>query len=209
MIVEIGQWVLRQACIDRYRWGSERGGDTFVMAVNISTHQLMAPGFVAMVAAVLAGTNTNPELLSLEITEGVFVQDAKRALIVLTELKQVGLQLALDDFGTGYSSLSYLKRFPVDIVKLDRSFIADLGQDKTSHAIVLKIIELAHLLDLAVVSEGVETAEQHKELKALDSDFCQGFHFAKPMSADMLDSFRESGHAGLNLDLPIPFAALA
>ena len=138
------------------------GGDSLRISVNVSARQLMVPEFPAVVRAVLATTNTDPRLLTIEITESVFLQDARRALVVLTELKQLGLLLALDDFGTGYSSLSYLKGFPVDIVKLDQSFISDLGQDRTSHAIVMKIIELAHLLDLTVVSEGVETAEQHE-----------------------------------------------
>ena len=185
-IVEIGSWVLTQACSDRHRWGRERMQDDFVMAVNVSAHQLMAPDFAAMVESVLDCTNTRPEHLTLEITENVFVQDTTRALIVLDELKELGLRIALDDFGTGYSSLSYLKQFPVDVVKLDQSFISDLAEDAASHAIVSKIIELAHLLDLSVISEGVETAEQLREVSTLGSDFCQGFYFARPVSADLL-----------------------
>ena len=107
--------------------------------------------------------------------------------MVLTELKELGLRLALDDFGTGYSSLSYLKRFPVDIVKIDQSFITDLIRDKSSYAIVSKTIELAHLLDLAVICEGVETVEQHRAVASLGSDFCQGYFFARPMDAGRID----------------------
>ena len=118
------------------------------MSVNVSAQQLMAPDFVATVAEVLAATETPPGLLTLEITEGAFVQDPKRALVVLNDLKELGVLLALDDFGTGYSSLSYLKQFPVDILKIDRTFTADLVHDQASHAIVTKIIELAHMLDL-------------------------------------------------------------
>jgi diguanylate cyclase (GGDEF)-like protein len=190
-ITEIGRWVLTQACLDRQRWvdGSDDTGSG--VAVNVSAHQLMAPDFVSMVNGVLARTGTDPDQLTLEITEGVFVHDPGRALIVLTNLRKLGLHVALDDFGTGFSSLNYLKHFPVDIVKLDRSFIADLGRDAASHAIVTKIIELAHLLNISVVSEGVETEEQNDEVRLLGSDFSQGFYIARPMAADVVGAFRE------------------
>ncbi len=126
--------------------------------------------------------------MTLEITEGALVRDTQRAHIVLNELKQLGLLLALDDFGTGYSSLSYLKRFPVDVVKIDQSFITDIARDRSSHAIVSKTIELAHLLDLSVVCEGVETHEQHLAIAGLGSDLCQGFFFGPPMSMATFDS---------------------
>ena len=189
VIVEIGRWVLNQACIDRRRWVTDWDNDTFAMAVNISAHQLMAPDFASMVKSALASTSTCANLLTLEITEGAFVRDPERALVVLTELKHLGLLLALDDFGTGYSSLSFLKEYPVDIVKLDQSFVLDILHDRASHAIVTKIIELAHLLDLEVVSEGVETVEQYQEVATLGSDLCQGFYFAKPMTVDTLGDF--------------------
>jgi EAL domain-containing protein (putative c-di-GMP-specific phosphodiesterase class I) len=111
---------------------------------------------------------------------------------VLTELKQLGMSLALDDFGTGYSSLAYLKRFPVDAVKIDQSFIADLPHNASSHAIVSKTIEMAHLLDLIVVCEGVETEAQHRVLTELGSDFCQGFYFARPMGVECLEAQMKS-----------------
>jgi diguanylate cyclase (GGDEF)-like protein len=186
VIIEIGNWVLTQACSDRHRWGKGPRDSDFAIAVNVSAHQLMAPDFSTMVSGILEGTNTRPEYLTLEITESVFVQDATRALIVLDELKKLGIRLSLDDFGTGYSSLAYLKEFPVDYVKIDQSFISDLGHDKASHAIVSKVIELAHLLELRVISEGVETAEQHRQVMALGSDFCQGFYFARPVPAEFL-----------------------
>jgi EAL domain-containing protein (putative c-di-GMP-specific phosphodiesterase class I) len=145
---------------------------------------------VSMVAAVLADTDTDPDHLTLEITEGVLVRDTKRAHNVLTELKGLGVLLALDDFGTGYSSLSYLKRFPVDIVKIDRSFITDVVGNRSSHAIVSKTIELAHLLGLEVICEGVETQEQYATISDLDGDFCQGFYFARPMAAELLEDLR-------------------
>jgi EAL domain-containing protein (putative c-di-GMP-specific phosphodiesterase class I) len=163
--------------------------------VNVSAHQLVAPEFLAMVTAVLRDTDTDPRFLILEITEGALVRDTQRARLVLTELKQLGVSLALDDFGTGYSSLAYLKRFPVDVVKIDQGFIVDLPHNASSHAIVLKTIEMAHLLDLIVVCEGVETKAQHDIVTELGSDFCQGFYFAAPMSVECLQSHVNSQNA--------------
>jgi diguanylate cyclase (GGDEF)-like protein len=192
LIIEIGRWVLEQACVDRTNGNHPDEG--LRTSVNVSANQLMAPDFVSMVSDILSDTDTKPNLLTLEITEGALVRDTQRAHIVLDALKQLGLLLALDDFGTGYSSLSYLKHFPVDVVKIDRSFIADVARDKSSHAIVSKTIELAHLLDLTVVCEGVETEEQHQALAELGSDFCQGYHFGRPVSVGMLNSFMGRAH---------------
>jgi EAL domain-containing protein (putative c-di-GMP-specific phosphodiesterase class I) len=199
LINTVGRWVLEQACLDRHRWASppQDGGqaraDEFVMAVNVSAQQLMAPGFVAVVADVLAATDTPPRLLTLEITESVFIDDSERALVVLQELKQLGVLLALDDFGTGYSSLLYLKAFPIDIVKIDRAFTAELSHDRASHAIVGKVIELAHMLGMRVVTEGVESVEQLHEISLLGSEFSQGYYFARPMTADDLDLINGPG----------------
>ena len=160
----------------------------FAMSVNVSAHQLMSAGFADTVEAVLATTSTSPELLTLEVTESVFVRDGKRALFVLNDLRDIGVKLALDDFGTGYSSLSYLMRFPVDIVKVDRTFVAELEEDSASHTIVAAFIQLAHDLGMSIVCEGVETAEQRDELGRIGCDSCQGFYFGAPMSASRLDS---------------------
>ena len=146
--------------------------------MNVSAHQLMAPDFPATVASVLADTKTDPELVTLEVTESVFLRDSERALVALNDLKQIGVMLALDDFGTGYSSLSYLKRFPVDVVKIDRVFISDLDHNPDSRLIVNAVVALAHGLCMSVVAEGVESVEQYKEVAALDCDSCQGFYFA-------------------------------
>jgi EAL domain-containing protein (putative c-di-GMP-specific phosphodiesterase class I) len=186
LIFELGRWVLRQACIDRKIADSSDCG--LMMSVNVSAHQLIAPDFLATVTDILRDTDTDPRFLILEITEGALVRDTQRARLVLTELKRLGLTLALDDFGTGYSSLTYLRRFPVDAIKIDQSFIADLPYNVSSHAIVSKTIEMAHLLDLVVVCEGVETEAQHGIIAELRSDFCQGFYFARPMSVDCLES---------------------
>jgi diguanylate cyclase (GGDEF)-like protein len=186
-IVDIGKWVLEQAWSDRHRWQNDNGGDLSV-SVNVSAHQLMSAGFADTVAAILDSASTRPGLLTLEVTESVFVRDGERALFVLNDLKDIGVKLALDDFGTGYSSLGYLRRFPVDTVKIDREFVAHLGEDRASHTIVTAVIALAHGLGMTVVSEGVETAAQHRELMALGCDSCQGFYFARPMPASRLDT---------------------
>jgi EAL domain-containing protein (putative c-di-GMP-specific phosphodiesterase class I) len=162
------------------------------MSVNVAAgHLLMAPDFAVSVAAVLSATDTRPELLTLEVTEGVFVDDGEPALVVLTDLHQLGVKLALDDFGTGYSSLSYLRRFPIDIVKIDQAYIADLEQDLAGDAIVVAVIDLAHRLGQTVVAEGVETAAQHRELMALGCDASQGYYFARPMAADDLETLMQ------------------
>ena len=183
LINQLGGWVLAQACADRARLQAEQPSHLLDMAVNVSVHQLMSPGFTASVAAVLAGTDADPWRLILEITESAFIRDAERALAVLSELKELGVQLALDDFGTGYSSLSYLKRFPVQILKIDRAFIVDLVRDAASHSIVSAIVNLAHDLDMTVIAEGVETAEQHEAVRWLGCDSYQGFYFARPYPA--------------------------
>ena len=127
LIVEIGRWVLEQACIDREL--GDPTGSGWMMSINVSAHQLMAPDFLPMITTILSDTGTEPRCLILEITEGALVRDTQRARVVLTELKRLGLLLALDDFGTGYSSLGYLKQFPVDMVKIDQTFIKDLERD--------------------------------------------------------------------------------
>jgi EAL domain-containing protein (putative c-di-GMP-specific phosphodiesterase class I) len=133
-------------------------------------------------------TDTDGRDICLEITEGAFVQDGARALHILRQLKSLGIQLALDDFGTGYSSLSYLMDFPVDIVKIDQKFIANVTECEASRAIVMKTIELAHLLELSVVCEGVETDEQKRAVAALRGDFSQGFYFSRSMTAETIDN---------------------
>ena len=186
-IIELGQWVLEQAWTDRHLCQQHRAGDIGV-AVNVSAHQFMTAGFAQTVATMLERTATDPGLLTLEVTESVFVRDQQRAVVVLNELKDIGVTLALDDFGTGYSSLGYLNTLPIDSVKIDWTFVAKLTDDPDSQRIVTAIIQLAHSLGMTVVSEGVETASQHHELTQLGSDSCQGFYFASPMPATTLNT---------------------
>jgi diguanylate cyclase (GGDEF)-like protein len=201
-IIELGRWVLGQACADRHRWQRDRAED-IKLSVNVSAHQFMSAGFANTVASILAIDATDPRLLTLEVTESVFVRDGERALIVLDQLKAIGVNLALDDFGTGYSSLSYLQTLPIDSIKIDQSFIAKLDSGPVDHPIVTAIIQLAHGLGMTVVSEGVETAEQRQRLIKLGSDFCQGFYFAHPMPVYRLGALILEHSNGRNVRLPL------
>jgi EAL domain-containing protein (putative c-di-GMP-specific phosphodiesterase class I) len=144
----------------------------------------------------MARTGTDPELVTLEINESVF-QDRERALSLLRELKAIGVKLALDHFGTGPSSLNSLARFPIDMVKIDRALITGLAQDPASHAVVVAIVELAHILGMVVVAEGVETAELQRHLAAIGCDMGQGQSFAPPMGADALDAWLAASGAAV------------
>ncbi len=146
----------------------------------------MSAGFADTVRGVLSGVSAEPGFLILEVTESVFVRDGDRAQVVLHELKDMGVRIALDDFGTGDSSLSNLISYPVDTIKVDRAFIADLGHDAPSQTIMNSVIHLAHDLGMTVVAKGVETAEQHHALTGLGCDSYQGFYFARPMPASSL-----------------------
>jgi EAL domain-containing protein (putative c-di-GMP-specific phosphodiesterase class I) len=141
-----------------------------------------------MVAQVLAETGLAPALLELELTEGMLMHNVEEAVRTLTQLHQMGLRLAIDDFGTGYSSLSYLKRFPIDTLKIDRSFVRDINTDPDDAAIVTAIVAMARSLHLEVTAEGVETAPQAAFLRSLRCNLVQGFHFGRPMPADEFES---------------------
>jgi diguanylate cyclase (GGDEF)-like protein len=193
-IIELGQWVLEQAWSDRSQW-REPGSTELGISVNVSAHQFMSAGFAAAVSDVLDSAPGAAEMLTLEVTESVFVRDDERALVVLAELKELGVKLALDDFGTGYSSLGYLDTLPIDVLKIDQRFIASLTDEHSSHAIVTAIIQLAHGLGMSVVAEGVETVGQCDQVIRLGSDCSQGFYFAKPMLAASLDALIHQ-HAG-------------
>jgi EAL domain-containing protein (putative c-di-GMP-specific phosphodiesterase class I) len=209
LITEIGRWVLEHACPEQRRWRNRPQADELTMSINVSAHQLMSQDYAATVAAILSASNTDPELVTLEVTESVFVQDSERALVVLRELKLIGVRLALDDFGTGYSSLNYLRQFPIDIVKIDRGFVADLDHDRASHAIVVAMVAMAHMMGMKVVAEGVETIEQHAELASLGCDSCQGYYFAPPMPADDFDTLLRQRLPGGTVHLPALATTLA
>jgi diguanylate cyclase (GGDEF)-like protein len=206
-IVELGRWVLEQACTDRQHW-QERSPAELSMSVNVSAHQFMSAGFAQTVQTVLRNTSTDPALLTLEVTESVLVRDEERALVVLAEIKELGVELALDDFGTGYSSLGYLTTLPIDSIKIDQTFIAKLNDKPASHAIITAIIALAHSIGMTTVCEGIETEQQRDQVVDLGSDRCQGFYFAKPMPAANLDALIDHhDKAGPHLPAPHPHAA--
>jgi diguanylate cyclase (GGDEF)-like protein len=186
LINEIGAWVLERSCQDRTRWLRSRPDEPLELAVNVSARQIVSPQFADTVADVLAKTAMDPGALILEMTEYVLLEDNERALRVLTDLKDLGIRLALDDFGTGYSSLSYLRRLPIDIVKIDQGFIADIGHAPEGPAIAAAVTNLAHVLNLTVTAEGVETQDQRDAVLAMGCDFAQGFYFARPMPSPAL-----------------------
>jgi diguanylate cyclase (GGDEF)-like protein len=185
LIVPIGEWVLRTACAQARAWQAE-GAPRVAVSVNLSARQFKHHDLTAVVRRVLEETGLEPRLLELEVTETLLMEDTVRTVAVLRALREHGVTISLDDFGTGYSSLGYLKRFPIDAIKLDKSFVRDAVTDAQSGAITTAIIELGHSLGLAVVAEGVETEEQLAYLAARECDVVQGFLFGRPMPAHLI-----------------------
>lgn len=190
LINRIGAWVLERACHDRGRWLAEHGAPVD-LAVNVSARQLTGPDFCSTVSRVLADTGMDPTALILEVTENIFIEDDEQAAAVLGILRAMGVRVALDDFGTGYSSLSYLRRLPIDIVKIDQSFIADINRKSTARtangaAVVAAVTHLAHAFGLTVIAEGVETQRQHNAVRAVGCEEAQGYFYARPMAASAM-----------------------
>jgi diguanylate cyclase (GGDEF)-like protein/PAS domain S-box-containing protein len=184
-IVDIGRQVLEESCARLAEW-STHTDHPLTVSVNISARQLADPGLVEFIRATLGRHGIEPSRLVLEMTESTLVDDAERASTVFGALRDLGVSVAIDDFGTGYSSLLYLKRFPADVLKIDRSFVDGLGSDAGDSAIVAAVVRLAHRLDLAVIAEGVETPEQLAHLKRLGCEQGQGYLWTRPMTADDL-----------------------
>jgi EAL domain-containing protein (putative c-di-GMP-specific phosphodiesterase class I) len=188
LIVPIGQWVLEEACRQTREWHVRYPDQPPVgISVNLSARQFQHPHLVEDIQAALHRADLAPHLLKLEITESLVMHDADGAVATLAALKHLGVQLAIDDFGTGHSSLSSLKRFPVDTLKIDRTFVDGLGLDGRDTAIVRSIVALAKALHLNVTAEGVETTAQEAQLRVLGCDQAQGYLFARPLPADELD----------------------
>jgi diguanylate cyclase (GGDEF)-like protein/PAS domain S-box-containing protein len=182
LITQLGRQVLEEACTQLKEWQEQYPSDQpLTMSVNLSTYQLRQPQMIQDVAQALRATRLDPTSLVLEITEGALMEDVSSTTATLQKLKNIGVQLAIDDFGTGHSSLSSLKNFPVDMLKIDRSFIRGMKHDAAEAAIVSGVIDLAHALQLQVVAEGVETPEQLNKLRALGCDLGQGYYFGKPL----------------------------
>ncbi|MBD3305394.1 EAL domain-containing protein [candidate division KSB3 bacterium] len=182
-IVAIGKWVLYTACQQAKRW-HEKGQKEFYVAVNLSTRQFKEPDLVDTVIEVLETTGLPPECLKLEVTESGIMEDPEQAIIKMQQLRAQGIHFSIDDFGTGYSSLSYLKRFPIDTLKIDRSFVMDSTTNKDDQEIIKTIISMAHNLNMTTVAEGVETEEQQSFLTLHGCRMMQGYYFGRPMPAD-------------------------
>ncbi len=185
-ILAIGEWVLRTACHQNKAW-QDAGLRPMVISVNVSARQFRSITLITQVREALQESGMEPCYLNLEVTESLIMQDTEQAIAIMQALKAMGVQLSIDDFGTGYSSLSALKSFPITSLKLDRSFVADLGEDKDDEAITKAIIVLGHELDLDVIAEGVETAAQLAFLVNSDCDAAQGYYFGEPVSAQAME----------------------
>jgi len=185
LIIEIGEWVLHQACMQTKSW-HDMGFYPLSISVNVSAVQLGQPQLLNQVAGVLTKTGLDPACLELEITESVLMQDAEATISMLRALKEMGIKISVDDFGTGFSSLSYLKRFPIDILKIDKSFTRDIDMDPDNSAIVTAIAVLARSLNLSVLAEGVESQQQLDFLRGQKCDRVQGYLFSRPLNPEVL-----------------------
>ena len=191
LIVPIGIWVLKEACLQAKIWQKAFGAAAPTMSVNLSARQLLHETIVADVAGVLRDCDLSPAMLTLEITETFAVEDAEANRETLERLKGLGVQLAIDDFGSGYSSLGYLRRLPVDVLKIDRGFVKALGNDPDDTLIISAVTDLAHNLGMVVVAEGIEDAELRERVRALGCDLGQGYYFAKPLPAQLATTYLE------------------
>ena len=190
LIVPIGAWVLREACLEICRWHQRFGAEACLsVGVNISSRQLWQPDFVALVKQTLHETGLDGQFLRLELAETVAMDSPERTAPMLAELQQLGVRISIDDFGTGYSSLKHLHRFSVDTLKIDRSFISHMEADERNLSIVRSIISLAHSLKMVVVAEGAETGEQLAMLSGMNCDCAQGHFLAKPMESAAVEEF--------------------
>jgi diguanylate cyclase (GGDEF)-like protein/PAS domain S-box-containing protein len=187
LIAPIGRWVLEEACGQAKRWEEERPlASPMTMEINLSSKQLRRQGLVRTVEEALARADLEAHTLAVDMTETVLIRTSEDNTQALDKLKEMGVRLGLDDFGTGYSSLSYLKRFPVDRVKVDKSFVKGLGENATDTALVRMIIDLCHTLGVEVLAEGIETSEQAVLLREMGCDMGQGYYFARPLRGEEL-----------------------
>lgn len=194
LIVEVGDWVLNEACRQTQAWHAS-GAGTPIVGVNVSGIQLECVGFAESVRKALARSGLPAKFLELELTESVLMRDASAVVSILVELKEMGISLSVDDFGTGYSSLAYLKRFPLDCLKVDRSFVQDITADADDASITRAIINMAHELALDVVAEGVETEGQLQMLLDHRCDHIQGYYFSHPLTASEMGAMLRAGHS--------------
>ena len=189
LIIPLGFWVLKEACKQMYEWQVKFDGLLdWKVSVNISSKQLGLSNFVDQIKQILRETNLDPHNLKLEITESSLVEDTQHTIVILKELKSLGIEFSLDDFGTGYSSLSYLHQFPFDTLKIDRSFVNSIGNNIEKLGIVRAIVTLAHNLGMDTIAEGIETVNQLAQLKALKCEYGQGYYLSKPLDKEILEN---------------------
>jgi predicted signal transduction protein with EAL and GGDEF domain len=188
MIILFGEWVIRDACRQHKAW-EQQGLGRLDIAVNVSGLQFNQPVFVQMITQILQEYDIPPSFLTLELTESMIMDDTDNTLIKLATLKKIGVKLSIDDFGTGYSSLRYLNRFPLDILKIDRSFVQGLPENQDASAIVNAILALAKTLNLKTVAEGVETSQQMTFLRNTTCDAVQGYYYSKPLPGDIFEKY--------------------
>jgi EAL domain-containing protein (putative c-di-GMP-specific phosphodiesterase class I) len=188
LVVAIGEWMLTEVCTQAEQWNRMRNGSgPLLMGVNISARELAEPRLVERVERALERSGLAPESLCVEITEGALMQDVEATVRTLRTLKRLGVKLAIDDFGTGYASLGHLKRFPVDSLKIDRTFVDGLGTDPDDRVIAAAVIGLAHALGVTAVAEGVENEVHVAELRALRCDGAQGWLYGRPADARAIE----------------------
>ena len=186
LIVNIGSWVLRQACLQAIAW-QNMGLPPIQIGVNLSIKQLEQRDFLSNLQEILQETNFNPHFLELEITEGIMMNHVSEKIALLNQIRELGVKLSIDDFGTGYSSLSYLKNLPIDTIKIDRTFIECITHNDQDRAIVSLLINLSHSLNLVVIAEGAESREQVDLLRSLGCDLIQGYFFHKALPAEEIE----------------------
>jgi len=187
LVIPVGEWVLQQACRQCRRW-HDAGHDSLSVSVNLSMKQFRAGSLLGSVQHALEESGLPPRFLELELTESVLVNDAEQALGLMHELKKIGVTLSIDDFGTGYSSLNYLRRFPIDLLKIDGSFIRDVIRNRGDAAITTTIAVMAKSLRLGILAEGVETREQARFLRTIGCHDMQGFLFGEPVPVERFGS---------------------
>jgi diguanylate cyclase (GGDEF)-like protein len=197
-IVPLGAWVLGEACRQTAAWRASHAGAAHLgVSVNLSTRQLLEPDLVTQVCETLEDSGLEPSALTLELTEGTLMQDVDETVTKLRELKALGVRLAIDDFGTGSSSLGYLQRFPIDALKIDKSFVDGIATDDSEDpALVRAIVQMASTLSLDTIAEGIEGADQLDELRSAGCRTGQGYLFARPLQADALEAFLSTAESG-------------
>ncbi|MGH9518252.1 MAG: putative bifunctional diguanylate cyclase/phosphodiesterase, partial [Terriglobales bacterium] len=198
LIVPLGAWALEEACRTMQGWRVQfPQAKALTISVNLSARQFGDAELAHQVDSVLRRTGLMPQALDLEITESVMMGDSERSVKLLAQLKKLGLRFSIDDFGTGYSSLSYLHRFPLDTLKIDRSFVAQLGEGRDGVAIVRSILDLARNLGMQIIAEGAETEKQVAQLRRLGCEFAQGYYFSEPLEASRATDLLRSSNTAL------------